>query len=347
VEVTVEDNGYVLRNRHLTARFAADGALLSLVDAATAREALSGPGNRLMLYHDQPVFWDAWDIDPYAQETGRPAGPARLHAVHESDPLLGSLVFEWDLGRKSRLRMVAELAAESRSLAFDCRVDWQERETLLKVAFPVQVRADEATYEMQFGCTARPTHANTLADEARYECPGHRWVDLSEHGYGVALLSDSKYGYAVHGGEMSISLLRGPTYPDPDADLGAHRFRYAVLPHAGDWREAGVVAAGAAFNAPLRWIRGDATRLGVPLFSVEDPLVVLDTVKRAEDDDAVIVRLYEAGGGHRETTLHTALPCRQAWRSNVLEEDVEQLAYAEGGIALHLRPFQVLTLKLR
>ena len=346
VRVTETRDGYLLQNRYLRAEFNQGGQLVSLVDAASGRESLAGPGNRFLLYEDQPVFWDAWDIDPFALETERPAGPALEHAIASRAPLHGALAFAWALGEKSRLRVTAELAAESRHLAFACEADWHERDTLLKVAFPVQARADEATYEMPFGCVARPTHANTPADVARYECPGHRWVDLSEHGFGVALLSDCKYGYAVRDRVMSISLLRGPTYPDPEADIGVHRFRYAVFPHAGDWREAGVVAEGARFNAPLVWTRGPADLPRRSLFSVDDPLVVIDTVKRAEDGDAVVVRLYEAGGGRREARLETSLDVRTARRSNILEEDVEPLPVRDGVISLALSPFQLLTLKV-
>ena len=154
------------------------------------------------------------------------------------------------------------------------------------------MHATEATYEVAFGAVQRPTHYSSRADLARYEVPGHRWADLSEHGFGVAVLTDSKYGYSAFGDTLRISLLRAPRNPDPEADRGAHTFAYALLPHAGTWQDAGVVAEAAAFNSPIRW---GALPPG-SLASATGGLV-LDTVKRAEDSDALVLRLYEPHGG--------------------------------------------------
>src|SRR4029077_898371 len=146
-------------------------------------------------------------------------------------------------------RMV--LDADSRVLRFETEIDWQEEHKFLKVAFPVAVRSSRATYEIQFGHVERSTHTNTSWDAARFEVCGHRWADLGEPGYGVALLNDCKYGYDVRGHTLRLSLLRGPGYPDPDADRGHHRFAYALLPHAGDIRAGRVVEEAEAFNLPL------------------------------------------------------------------------------------------------
>src|SRR5262249_41920468 len=155
---------------------------------------------------------------------------------------------------------------------------------LLKVCFPLAVRAPNATYEMPFGYAERPTHFSTSFDRARYEVPGHRFADLSEHGFGAAVLTDSKYGYSCHGGELTISLLRSPKSPDPEADMGRHGFAYALLPHAGVWRDGGVLPEAALFNAPLVWTEAafDGSAATV------DGGLVLDTIKRAEDSDAVV-----------------------------------------------------------
>src|SRR5207248_8963063 len=206
----------------------------------------------------------------------------------------------------SGMRQVARLDAGSPRLEFHCEADWHDRHTLLKVLFPVTVRSADATYQMQFGHAERPTHYTTSHDEARFEVPGHRFADLSEHGFGVALLTDCKYGYSTSENRMRISLLRSPTYPDPDADQGAHRFAYAVMPHAGGWREAGVVAEAVRFETPIRWAPGAAQPRS--LFDLDDPNLVLDTVKRAEDSDALVLRLYEAHGARGIARLRPGLP---------------------------------------
>src|SRR5439155_15360576 len=187
------------------------------------------------------------------------------------------------------LRQIVRLDAESRRLEFHTTVDWHETHRLLKVCFPLAVHSPHATYEMPFGYEERPTHYTTSYDRARYEVPGHRWADLSEHGFGAAVISDSKYGYSCLGGDLRLSLLRAPKSPDPEADMGPHEFAYALYPHAGGWREGGVVREGVLFNAPLRW-----TRAGWEgSYASVDGGLVLDTIKRAEGSDALMLRLYE------------------------------------------------------
>jgi alpha-mannosidase len=203
------------------------------------------------------------------------------------------------------------------------------------------VRAPRAVYEMPFGYAERPTHYSTSWDRARYEVPGHRWADLSEHGFGVALLNDSKYGYSCYGNELRLSLLRSTKSPDPEADLGRHRLAYALLPHAGGWREAGVVAEAVCFNAPLRWTDVKPESFA----SVDDPNLVLDTIKRAEDSDALVLRLYEAHGARG--TAHLRIPCASAVRANALEDAGEPLAVDDGGVVVPYRPHEIVTVLVR
>ncbi|HVM98449.1 MAG TPA: glycoside hydrolase family 38 C-terminal domain-containing protein, partial [Candidatus Acidoferrales bacterium] len=229
-QVTVERrrDGIRLQNGCLRAVIGNDGRLTGLYDRVAKREALAGPGNVFELYDDQPTAFDAWDIDPFHLETGKPCAPAEVIAVREYDGLRAEVELQRQIGRRSRLQQIVRLDARARRLEFRCTVDWRESHSLLKVAFPVNVRAMNATYDMQFGCVERPTHYNTSYDLARYEVPGHKWADLSEHGFGVALLSESKYGFSTFGNTMRISLLRAPKMPDPHADMGAHQFEFAI-----------------------------------------------------------------------------------------------------------------------
>ena len=197
---------------------------------------------------------------------------------------------------------MVRLDAGSRRIEFHTTVDWHEEHKLLKVCFPLAVRAPYATYEMPFGYAERPTHFSTSFDRARYEVPGHRFADLSEHGFGAALLTESKYGYSCYGSELRSSLLRSPKAPDPDADMGRHEFAYALYPHVGGWREAGVLAEAIRFNAPIRWTDG----VGGSFASVDDANLMLDTIKRAEDSDALVLRLYEAHGARGTARVRLA-----------------------------------------
>jgi alpha-mannosidase len=140
---------------------------------------------------------------------------------------------------------------------------------------------------------------------------------------------------------MRISLLRGTTVPDPDADLGEHRFAYAVLPHPGGWREAGVVAEAARFETPVRWLPGPAGPRSFIL--IDDPNVLIDTVKRAEDSDALLIRLYEAHGGRGRAWLRTAWPVREAVRCNLLEDPGESLEIVDGAVAIPYRPHEIVS----
>jgi alpha-mannosidase len=333
-------DGLVLENAHLRVRLGEDGSVESVVDKATGRETLAAHGNRLELYEDLPVKFDAWDIDPSHLETRQDCAPAESWSVVSDGPLRGEIAFERRVGERSTLRQVVRLDAGARRVEFHTTVDWHEEHKLLKVCFPLDVHSPNATYEMPFAYAERPTHYSTSFDRARYEVPGHRWADLSEHGFGAALLTDSKYGYSCYGSELRISLLRAPKSPDPEADMGSHEFAYALFPHAGGWREAGVVAEGLRFNAPLRWTHGtpDAS-----FASVDDPNLVLDTIKRGERSDALVLRLYEAHGGRGLARVRLAAPFERARLANALEEPTGDVELEDGVLALPYRPHEVLT----
>ena len=339
-----DDGSVVLENAALRAVIGGDGALHSLV--ASGREALAAPGNRLELYEDDPIRWDAWDVDPAHLETRQDCPPADGVAELRSERLRAEVVFERRVGERSRLRQAVRLDAGARRLEFRTVIDWQEDHRFLKVAFPFAIHAGEATYEVAFGAVRRPTHYSTRADLARYEVPGHRWADLSEHGFGAALLTDSTYGYSAFGGTLRLSLLRAPRLPDPEADRGRHQLAYAVMPHAGGWQHAGVVAEAAAFNSRVRWA-GAGVPPG-PWAWVEDaPGLVLDGIKRAEDGDALVLRLYEAHGGRGEARVRLARPVASAARANLLEEPIEDAPVEDGAVVVGFRPWEIVTLVVR
>jgi alpha-mannosidase len=324
------------------------GLLTSIWDKAAGREVLAagGRGNLLQLYEDNPARWDAWDIDGDYQNHGVDLLELSRQEVEVAGGLRGAVRFTREFGR-SRLSQRMVLDAGSRVLRFECEVDWREEHKLLKVAFPVAVHSTRATYEIQFGHVERTTHTNTSWDQARFEVCGHRWADLGEAGYGVALLNDCKYGYDIRGSVMRLSLLRAPTHPDPHADQGAHRFTYALMPHPGDFREAGVIAAGEDLNAPLRITRGGIAPGKVrSLIEVDTAQVIVEAIKRAEDSDATVVRLYEAWGGRCKARLRFTVPVVRAFLCDLLERELDQVTVRDSVIDLELTPFKILTLKL-
>jgi alpha-mannosidase len=334
----VRADGLVLENGHLRAELDAAGRLLSLVDRATGRETLAGPGNVLELSADRPAQWDAWELEPYYADTRRATAGAHRHEAVAGGPLRAEIAFEHRIGEASTLRQVVRLDAGARRLEFRTTIDWAERHALLQVAFPLLVRAATAAYEMQFGAATRPTHVNTAADLARFEVPGHRFADLSEHGFGVALLTDSTYGFSARANELRLSLLRGPTEPDPEADLGSQELAYAVFPHAGGWQAGGVVAEARRFNEPILWAPGG------PPGAAEAAGLVLDTIKRAEDSDALVLRLYEPHGARGTAQVRLAFPFTGARRSNLLEDPGEPLPVSGDTIEIPYRPFELVTI---
>jgi alpha-mannosidase len=251
----------------------------------------------------------------------------------------------------SVITQTIRLAAGSRFIEFDTEVEWHESNRLLKVAFPVDVRSPRATYEIQYGHVERATHSNTSWEAAQFEVCAHRWADLSEPGYGVALLNDCKYGYDIADGVIRLSLLRSSTWPDPVADRGHHHFTYRLLPHQGDLREAGVVDAGYDLNVPLRAVTttphpGPRGTTG-SLVSVDAAHVVIEAVKRADDDpDALVLRLYEAWGQRGPVTVSAPWAIRRGTRTDLLEREIEEVAADGSDVVFDIAPFEIVTFKL-
>jgi alpha-mannosidase len=344
-------------NGHLRLEWDADGRLTRVFDIDHDREVLAAGafGNLFQLHEDRPLDYDAWDVDrTYLDQTTDLAGdaltgPVEIKAV-EAGGARGAVRFRRSFGA-STIDQTMVLVAGSRRVDFVTEVDWHEDHKFLKVAFPVAVHAAAARFEIQFGHLARPTHANTPYEQARFEVCAQRWADLSEAGFGVALLNDCKYGYDVLGNTLRLSLLRAPTAPDPLCDRGRHRFTYALLPHGGDLTP--VIAAGYALGGPLdaRAVRAAAMPTAArptehSLVTVSDPGFVVETVKAADDGRGIILRGYEALGGRRRVRLRPGVPCTTAVRTDVLERDGDPVDVDGDGIHLWVRPFELVTLRL-
>jgi alpha-mannosidase len=286
-------------------------------------------------------------VDVFHLEKKYGVGGAKSIRVIETGPARAAIEAEYTVGVNSTLKQVISLTATTARLDFANEVEWQERHKFLKVEFPFDIRSEEATYEIQFGHLRRPTHFNTTWDVARFEVSAHHWADLSEPDFGVALLNDCKYGCATQGNVMRLSLLRSPKSPDPVADMGHHTFRYAVLPHAGDFREASVIEEGYRFNVPMIAApTGDAIGT-VSFFGTSTDNVIIDTVKKAEDSEALIVRMYEAHGKRGTVRLTSQLPVTSASVCNLLEEQDVPTEWVNGGTDIAITPFKVVTVKLQ
>ncbi|GAA3508410.1 alpha-mannosidase [Streptosporangium album] len=347
VPLTEEGAGYVLDNGAVRAVIDRSGHLVSLRDAATGREAIApgAVGNLLLLHRDVPNAWDAWDIDEHYRRVAR-----RIDEVDSLETQADAVVVTRRFGA-STIRQTLRLSSSGLEVVNE--VDWHERHALLKLVFPVDVHADRFASETQFGHVFRPTHTNTSWDAARFEVCAHRWIHVGEPGYGVAIANESTYGHDVvrhtraDGGTtttIGLSMLRGPRFPDPDADQGQHTITYVVRPAAGI-REA--VAEGYRANLPARAVRG--AREVEPLVRVSHPAVVVEAVKLAEDRSGdVIVRLYESEGAKASTQIRAGFDSGEPRFVDLIERDVEppaSAAFDDGAVSVMLRPFQLVTLR--
>ncbi|MHB1446561.1 MAG: glycoside hydrolase family 38 C-terminal domain-containing protein, partial [Acidimicrobiales bacterium] len=362
-----------MSNGMISVRWDEQGLIDSLVHVPTGREALpaGARANLLQLHDDHPNEYEAWDVDVEAFSSSVDLVDADSVRLIESGPLQATVEVVRQVGR-SRIVQRLRLRAASPYLEIETDIDWHESHKLLKAAFPVDVHSPRASFEVQYGHLERATHANTPWEAAKYEVCAHTWADLSESGFGVAVLNDCKYGHDVRGNVIRLTLLRSPTWPDPVADQGHHHFVYAVMPHAGDLAAGGVVAAAHGLNSPLRvrtlpptpvvadstpGSRDPGTALApgaASVVEVDDPDVVVSAIKRADDGEGTVVRLYEAAGGHRRARIRCCLPGPTGMqaligsRVDLLERPLQPVVEMDGDAAVvSLHPFEIVTLVFR
>lgn len=336
---------------HYRLTFNECGEIVSLWDKAADHEIVK-PGeaaNRFHFFHDRPTLWDAWDIDSRYEQ--QPAGQTKLleSRLAARGKIKDVLQFRWRIGQ-SEITQDLILYHHDRRIDFRTKVNWNEAHKLLKVGFPIDVVTDKATYEIPFGALERVTHRNTSWEQAQYEVCGHRFVDVSERGYGVSLLNDCKYGYDVQGSTIRLSLLRAPKWPDVTADLGEHEFTYSLYPHLGDWQTAHTVRAAAELNHIPAALAVEAHPGTLPpaqsLIGFTGEHVVLDTVKPAEDGSGVILRFYESAGGRERVELRWNQLYSKVYVSNALEQELDLLAAEAGPIRLDFAPYEIKTIKV-
>lgn len=317
------------------------GQFTSIFDKKNNRQVLAknARGNVFQLFEDKPMWHDAWDIDLFYQEKQIEITNLSSFELVENGPL--RLTIKQILhSEKSQITQLIHFYHDSPEIRFETEVDWQDRNQLLKVAFPVSVHASEASYDIQFGNVKRPTHWNTSWDYARFETVAHQWADLSEKNYGVSLLNESKYGYDIKDSTIRLTLLKAAGYPDTHADLGIQKFTYSLYPHRGDFLDGETVKAAWELNNPIFTSNGVVASFS--LFQVSNPYVMIDSVKQAEDDDGIIIRLHEFAGTHGEVTLTSDYDITTMIECNLLEEnETEQQSQT-----FPITPFEIKTYRV-
>ncbi len=304
--------------------------------------------NQLRIFEDIPREYDAWEItDYYVRKswdindvenvefiTDNEFGGIKITRKYLDSTIMQSIII---YDKTDRIDVKTEL-------------DWNEEHQLLKVFFPVNVHAYEATYDIQFGNIKRPTHKNTSWDKAKFEVCAHKWADISDNSYGVSIINDCKYGYSSQGSTLSLTLLKCATYPNPYADKGHHSFSYSICPHIGDFRAGDTVKKAQLFNNPLMTMpvvkQSGALPESFSFVNTNSKNIVIDTVKKAEKSDDIIVRLYDAYDFNGDITLKFALPIKKAFLCDLLENEVSQLSINDNDIKLNVSNYEIVTLKL-
>lgn len=341
-----------IKNKFLFVKFDSYGRFTRVYDLIRMREVLpkAKRANVLQLFEDRPHLHDAWDIDYnfFSEKQWEPRAAERIEIL-EAGPLRAIV----RLHRRDEFsQFVEDLIMNTIHPRIDIRlqINWQAKRTLLKAAFPVEIHASRATYNIQWATIERTTHDSTEYDRARFEVPAHYWADISEADFGVSLINDSKYGYDVRGNTLRLSLLRSSVDPDPHADEGSHDMMYALYPHEGDWR-CGSMKQGYQFNHPLLPFPAETHvgALGAELrfLTVDRENIIVETIKKAEDTHAIVVRAYEAHGQRNKTTFTFAKQPYQVFEVDMMEENPKSLKSKSHKVELLFTPYEIKTLLVK
>lgn len=337
-----------MENDRLRVSFDGNGEIVSIIDKRARRDLViaGGRANRLALYEDIPNVFDAWEIRAYYREKRYGIGRAERFTPVEVAGRKGFEVVR--RYRNSVIRQKITLADGSARIDFDTEIDWHEKHTLLKAEFDVAVNAQRSAAEIQFGFVERQIDRNTSWESAKFEVCAHKYFDLSEGDYGAALLCGAKYGYGAEENKMTISLLRGPQHPYKDADEGLHRFTYCFYPHEGDSIRSDVVRQAYLLADPPFVYGGAAEKSGESycFLRCDEEKIVIETVKRSEDEKGVIIRAYESGNGRKRAVFSLGFAFSRAALCDALENEIETLESKGGAFVYTFRPFEIATFKI-
>lgn len=364
VSVSTDESG-IIENELLKLTFSSEGWIKSIWDKENNSEILisDGAGNRLSVYQDDG---DCWDF-PLDYRTKRLDSLQMESSLFETEGPCAVARMKYSFGN-STLEQEVRLTSQSRRIDFVTRADWKDEAKMLRTGFDVDVQSRTARYEIQGGFIERPTHNNTSWDKAKEEVPAQRWADFSQADRGVALLNDCKYGYRIKGKTMELTLLRSSQFPqafvDADStdrfsdcytDLEDHEFTYSLFPHKGnDLKQ--VIREASFLNMPIEIFDIDSSVVSefgalsvdsdTSYFRTDNDAVIIQSIKPAEDDNSVIIRLYESIGGDADCRITLLKKPLSVHICDLLEKPGEEISVVDGTIPLSLKPFQIITLKL-
>lgn len=345
----VSVNGLTAENQYYRLTLNKNGSIKELYDKRAERQVFKNgkAGNEILVYEDLPHCYDNWEISSYyTDKVWSICDEAQITPIFD-----GSRAgFKVDIKyRNSTLTQKIWLNSSCERIDFETKADWHEHHQLLKASMPFNVLSSTATFEIQYGHVNRNTHKNTSWDKAKFEVYGHKWVDVSDNGFGVALLNDCKYGHSITGSDLQLTLLKCGTWPNPEADQGEHIFTYSLLPHTDNLLNARVINNAYELNQPLRAVEITSKGGNLPnsfsLAQIDKDNVIIENVKKAENDNSMIVRMYEAHNKKVTATVTVPNCFKTAHICNLLEENEQPLEIVNGSVTLPISNFQIITLK--
>jgi len=326
--------------------------ITSIYDKENNREVIkSGErGNVLQAFEDIPYDCDAWNINVYYKEKMWEVNDVKSVEIIESGPVRGMIKITRGFCDSTIIQKIC-IYNDIRRIDFKTFVDWKENHIMLKTAFPVDVYSENATYDIQFGNVKRPTHRNTSWDFAKFEVCAHKWADLSDNGYGVSLMNDCKYGYDIYENIIRLTLLKSATSPNVDADRECHDFTYSLFPHIGDWRVGGTINAAYTLNCPMSAEYIDENMNGILLnynsmFSINQDNVILETIKKSEDDNSIIIRLYESYNRKTIGSINAMTKIKQVFECDLMENEINPVSVNGSSFNIEINPYEIKTYKI-
>ena len=333
----------IIENSLIRYEFNKKGQMISAFDKEMNKEVLIGEGNIFSLYEDIPNNWDAWDIDFFYRDALVEIASAKNIKIVSDGDVLTQLEVQLTIG-DSTIEQIISLGNNSKRLDFQTKVEWNESHKMLRVHFPVNVVSDQATFDIQYGYVKRNTHRNTSWDKAKFEVVGHKYADLSDHDYGVALMNDCKYGYMVLDNILDLNLLRSPSNPDPDADLGKHEFVYSFMPHKNDLIRSNVIKESTCLNQQPLVFEGVRSQVKIPIKLTGSGLE-LTVLKKAEKENQWVIRIIETHGRESSGILTLSGSLTEC---DLMEwNDIGSIKKVENEFPITLKPFELKTFKFK
>lgn len=351
-ENSVHICGNTAENKFYVLTLDGSGRIAGMYDKINGKEVFV-PGsyaNEFCIYEDMPLIYDNWELaDYYKSKCKVLSEPADIDIVDDGCRKGYKITHKY---RSSTLTQYVYLYDNIARVDVENEIDWHEHDQIVKLNFPINVYATKATYDIQFGNVERNTHSNTSWDKAKFEVCGHKWVDVSDYGYGVSIINDCKYGFGAEGNKISLSVLKCGTYPNAQADQGEHRFKYSIFAHKGGFREADTVREAYSFNQPLEYVPINADENGIlsdefSFVSCDKPNIVIDTLKQCEDDGSIIIRLFESFNCSTACKLNFGVDVVKTELCDLMENSISEIAVTDNSVDLELSNFEIITLKIK